>query len=78
MANSVNVLDSGKKLRILKNYINGLTDKKGFLCLKGYKDFDDIISKPSSDSFKKYTFDNLTADIDKLVKNTRGKFLQIS
>lgn len=75
MTNNVNLSESEKTLHILKYYINGLTDSDGggFLCLNGMKEFDDIISKPSKRSFAKYTFDDLSADIDKLVANTESK-----
>lgn len=77
MANTLNVSNAEKQLCILKYYINGLLEPDGFPSLKGFKDFDDIISKPSSNSFKDYTFEGLSADIAEMVENADGKCLVI-
>lgn len=69
---------SGSKetmLHILKHYISGLKDAKEFRCLTGLTDFKSIVSKSKKSS---YSFDQLSQDIETLVKSAEeGKYRKI-
>lgn len=74
MADHANASDSEKRRLILKEYINYLETGQKFSDLKSLKGFRDIIAKPKSKFFKKYTFDDLSTDVAKLVANvTKGE-----
>lgn len=73
---AANVGDSQETiLQILKNYISDLKSAKEFRCLTGSKDFESIVSKSKVNT---YSFDQLTQDIESMVKSAEeGKHRKV-